>query len=163
MNSFFGKVLSKEQLVNEVSSLKNNSKKIVFTNGCFDILHPGHVSYLAEARSLGDVLVVGLDTDESVKKLKGESRPIQNQDARAKILTALRSVDYVCFFGDGNPEPIIEAITPDVLVKGGDWKPEQIRGSKFVIANGGEVKSLKFIQGNSTTNIVDKIKLSPPS
>jgi len=158
MNSFFGKVLSKEQLVNDISSLKKKSKKIVFTNGCFDILHPGHVSYLAEARSLGDILVVGLDTDESVRKLKGESRPIQNQEARAKVLTSLRSVDYVCFFGEGNPEPLIEAIVPDVLVKGGDWQPEQIRGSKFVRASGGEVKSLKFVEGNSTTNIVGKIK-----
>ena len=157
MDSFFGQVVSKEQLVEETTSLKSKSKKIVFTNGCFDILHPGHVSYLAEARSLGDVLVVGLDTDASVKKLKGESRPIQDQDSRAKILTSLRSVDYVCFFEDGNPEPLIEAIAPDVLVKGGDWQVDQIRGSKFIIANGGEVKSLKFIEGNSTTSIVEKI------
>ncbi len=158
MSNFFGNLVSKEQLVAEVSSLKNKSKKIVFTNGCFDILHPGHVTYLAEARSLGDALVVGLDTDASVKKLKGESRPIQDQNARAKILTSLRSVDYVCFFEDGNPEPLIEAITPDVLVKGGDWAIEQIRGAKHVIASGGKVKSLKFIEGNSTTSIVDKIK-----
>ena len=157
MSIFFGKVLSKEQLVNDISSLKKKSKKIVFTNGCFDILHPGHVSYLAEARSLGDILVVGLDTDESVRKLKGESRPIQNQEARAKVLTSLRSVDYVCFFGEGNPEPLIEAIAPDVLVKGGDWQSDQIVGSQIVLGDGGMVKSLAFVDGYSTTSLIEKI------
>ena len=147
MSASFADVLSLQDLKNKTLSLKQSGQKIVFTNGCFDILHPGHVSYLAEAKSLGDILVVGLDTDSSVKKLKGDSRPIQNQEARAKVLSSLRSVDYICFFDDGNPEPLIEAVVPDILVKGGDWKPEQIRGSKFVLAQGGEVKSLKFIAG----------------
>ena len=157
MSDSFAEILSLQDLKTKTLSLKQSGKKIVFTNGCFDILHPGHVSYLAEAKSLGDILVVGLDTDSSVKKLKGESRPIQNQDARAKVLSALRSVDYICFFEDGNPEPLIESVVPDVLVKGGDWKPEQIRGSKFVLAGGGEVKSLKFIEGFSSTSILSKI------
>lgn len=158
MKSLFASIHNINDLILSINELKSQNKKIVFTNGCFDILHPGHVSYLAEARSLGDVLVIGLDTDDSVKKLKGETRPIQNEQSRAKVLSALRSVDYICFFENGNPEPLIEAIAPDVLVKGGDWSVEQIRGSKFVLNMGGEVKSLKFIDGNSTTNIVEKIK-----
>ena len=157
MSASFADVLSLQDLKTKILSLKQSGQKIVFTNGCFDILHPGHVSYLAEAKSLGDILVVGLDTDSSVKKLKGDSRPIQNQEARAKVLSSLRSVDYICFFDDGNPEPLIEAVVPDILVKGGDWKPEQIRGSKFVLAQGGEVKSLKFIAGFSSTSILSKI------
>ncbi len=156
MKDFFASIKNKTELVSSVRELKSQGQKIVFTNGCFDLLHPGHVTYLAEARSLGDILVVGLDTDQSVKKLKGESRPIQDQDSRAKVLSSLRSVDFICFFEDGNPEPLIEAIVPDILVKGGDWRPEQIRGSAFVLSNGGQVKSLKFVEGHSTTHLIEK-------
>ena len=126
--------------------------------GCFDILHVGHVRYLQEAHLLGDLLVVGLDTDESVRGLKGPGRPIQNENDRAEILSALSCVDFVTHFGNGDPLPLIEAIRPDVLVKGGDWPVEKIVGSKFVLENGGEVIPLQFVDGRSTTNIVDKIK-----
>ena len=156
MESMFSELLDPEELRQALD--KYNSKKIVFTNGCFDLLHPGHVTYLAQARSLGDLLVVGLDTDASVRSLKGDSRPILPESARAKNLTALRSVDYVCFFSNGDPEPLIKIVKPDVLVKGGDWSPEQIRGSEFVLSYGGEVKSLSFIEGFSTTSIVEKIQ-----
>lgn len=150
--------LTPDQLVGELEVWRN--KKIVFTNGCFDILHVGHVRYLQEARACGDVLVVGLDTDESVRGLKGPERPIQSQEERAEILLALSCVDYVCFFGGGNPQLLIELVKPHVLVKGGDWPTEKIVGSTFVLKNGGEVRSLQFISGCSTTNLIEKIKLS---
>ena len=130
----------------------------VFTNGCFDLLHVGHVRYLQEAKAQGDVLVLGLNSDRSVKELKGPTRPIQKQEDRAEILAALESVDFVCVFDESTPIKLIEAITPDVLVKGGDWKAEQIVGSEHVLKNGGEVKSLIFIDGKSTTKIVEKMQ-----
>ena len=148
--------LTQDQLVSELRAWRN--KKIVFTNGCFDILHVGHIRYLQEARSCGDILVVGLDTDESVRTLKGPGRPIQNQEERAEILLALSCVDYVCFFGGGNPLPLIESVKPDVLVKGGDWAIDQIVGSDFILKSGGEVKSLQFVSDRSTTDLVEKIK-----
>ena len=151
-----GQVLSEQQLSQSLNGLRDQSK-IVFTNGCFDILHIGHIKYLQEARSLGDVLVVGMDTDASVKGLKGPSRPIQSQADRSEILAALSCVDFVCLFENGDPRPLIKLVKPDVLVKGGDWRPEQILGSEFVLSYGGQVKSLKFIQGRSTTNIVNKM------
>lgn len=142
-----------------LSKLKTSciNKKIVFTNGCFDILHVGHVRYLKEAKSLGDVLVVGLDTDEGVRQIKGSVRPIQNQKDRAEILLALSSVDYVCYFAQANPIPLIEALRPDVLVKGGDWPIKKILGSELVRSYGGEVKSLSFTEGKSTTQIIEKM------
>ncbi len=160
---FFGEVLQKEALVQQVSLLKKQNKKIVFTNGCFDILHPGHTSYLAEARSLGDILVVGMDSDQSVHQLKGPERPIQNEKARSKTLSALRSVDFICIYDNGDPEPLIRAVQPDILVKGGDWAISQIKGADFVQSYGGEVRSLQFISGHSTTDIVQKILRSPSS
>ena len=143
-----------ESLVKELEPWRQ--QKIVFTNGCFDLLHIGHVRCLQEAKALGDCLVVGLDTDESVKLLKGPSRPLQPQDNRAEILLALSCVDYVCLFGEGNPLPLIQAVKPDILVKGGDWPLEKIVGADFVLNNGGEVKSLSFVSGHSTTKIVEK-------
>ena len=134
-------------------------ERIVFTNGCFDLLHVGHVTYLEEAKKLGDRLVVALNSDESVKKLKGTNRPIVNQHDRLKVMAALASVDFVTVFEDDTPYELIKLIMPDVLVKGGDWSVEQIVGSDLVLANGGEVKSLKFIEGSSTTNIEQKIIL----
>ncbi len=132
-------------------------KKIVFTNGCFDILHSGHVSYLNEAKSLGDVLIVGLNSDLSVKRLKGESRPINSEQDRKFVLENLKAVDYVIIFEDDTPLRLIKGITPQILVKGGDWTPDQIVGSEFVLENGGEVLSLSFKKGYSTTKIIEKI------
>ena len=137
---------------------ENPGKKIVFTNGCFDILHKGHVSYLAEAKKLGDLLVVGLNSDASVKRLKGPERPINNETDRQYVLSQLKSVDFVEIFHEDTPLNLILEVKPKVLVKGGDWKIDQIVGGKEVIASGGEVFSLKFIHGYSTTSIIEKIQ-----
>ena len=139
--------------------LKNNKdRKIVFTNGCFDIVHRGHISYLNEARALGDLLVIGLNSDASVRGLKGPERPINNEQDRKFLLENLKAVDFVEIFNEETPLDLIKTILPSVLVKGGDWKIEQIVGSKEVIDNGGEVLSLNFIDGFSSTNIIEKIK-----
>lgn len=143
-------------LLKSLETSRRSGKKIVFTNGCFDLLHVGHVRYLQEAQKQGDVLIVGVNSDASVKRLKGPTRPIQNESDRAEILLGLKSVDTVVVFTDDTPEAIIKAIKPDVLVKGGDWKIEQIVGADFVIANGGQVKSLTFIDGKSTTKLIEK-------
>jgi len=132
-------------------------KKIVFTNGCFDILHRGHVSYLNSARALGDYLIIGLNSDTSVKRLKGDSRPINDEGDRKFILENLRAVDFVEIFEEETPLELIEQVCPDVLVKGGDWNAEQIVGSDFVLAQGGEVRSLDFVDGKSTTGTIEKI------
>ncbi len=139
-----------------------NGKKLVFTNGCFDILHVGHVRYLQEARSCGDLLVVALNSDRSVRELKGPTRPLQTEQDRAEILAALASVDYTFIFDESTPLKAIEALNPDVLVKGGDWAIDEIVGSDFVLQQGGEVKSLQFVDGRSTTRVVEKMQ-DPPS
>lgn len=133
---------------------KNEGKKIVFTNGCFDILHLGHVEYLNEAKSLGDVLIIGVNSDASVKVLKGEDRPINNEHDRQAMLLNLKAVDCVQVFNEQTPLEIIKLIKPSVLVKGGDWKIDQIIGSDFVLAEGGVVKSLLFKNGYSTSNLI---------
>ena len=132
-------------------------KTVVFTNGCFDILHVGHVRYLKDAKNLGDILVVGLNSDASVKRLKGEERPVQTEGDRAEVLAALDVVDYVCLFEEDTPLELIRKVCPDKLVKGGDWTPDKIVGSEFVLKRGGEVLSLPFHKGRSTTSIVNKI------
>ncbi|MFL5783089.1 MAG: D-glycero-beta-D-manno-heptose 1-phosphate adenylyltransferase [Bacteriovoracaceae bacterium] len=137
---------------------KNKGKKIVFTNGCFDILHRGHVTYLAEAKKLGDLLVIGLNSDASVKRLKGPERPINNEKDRQYVLSQLKSVDFVEIFTEDTPLNLILTVKPGVLVKGGDWKIEQIVGGKEVQANGGQVFSLNFVDGYSTTNLIEKIQ-----
>lgn len=137
---------------------KNKDKKIVFTNGCFDILHLGHVEYLNEAKAQGDVLIIGLNSDASVKKLKGENRPINNEHDRAKMLLNLKAVDCVQVFTEETPLEIIKLIKPNILVKGGDWKIDQIVGSDFVLQNGGVVKSLMFKDGYSTTNLIKSVQ-----
>ncbi len=142
----------------EIPVIKALEQSIVFTNGCFDIIHAGHVQYLEQAKQLGDILVVGLNSDESVKRLKGSSRPINSEGNRALVLAALQSVDYVIIFEEDTPYELIEAIQPDVLVKGGDWKEADIVGSDIVKAKGGKVISLPFREGLSTTNIIDKLK-----
>jgi rfaE bifunctional protein nucleotidyltransferase chain/domain len=137
---------------------KNKGRKIVFTNGCFDIIHKGHVTYLAEAKKLGDLLVVGLNSDASVKRLKGPDRPINNELDRQFVMSQLRPVDFVEIFTEDTPLNLILKINPNVLVKGGDWKIDQIVGAKEVITAGGEVFSLNFVDGYSTTSIIHKIQ-----
>lgn len=134
----------------------NQGKKIVFTNGCFDILHRGHVTYLSEARKLGDLLVVGVNSDASVKRLKGPSRPINSEADRAFVLLGLKSVDAVEIFTEDTPLELIKLIRPHVLVKGGDWKIEQIVGGTEVLSWGGKVLSLNFVNGFSTTSIIER-------
>lgn len=147
-------------LSSEQSRSLKQQNKVVFTNGCFDILHAGHVSYLNEAKAQGSFLVVGLNSDDSVKRLKGPERPINDESNRKFILENLKAVDMVVIFNEDTPYDLIKEVMPDVLVKGGDWKPEQIVGSDIVLSNGGEVKSLLFIDGLSTTNIIEKVKSS---
>jgi len=138
---------------------KNKNSKIVFTNGCFDILHRGHVTYLNEAKKLGDILIIGLNSDSSVQKLKGPTRPVNKEIDRAFVLSQLKSVDFVEIFDEDTPLNLIKKIMPKILVKGGDWKPDQIVGSKEVLHNGGDVYSLQFIDGYSTTSIINKIQI----
>ena len=152
------RVLSGDLLNQVITRYHQENKKIVFTNGCFDLLHIGHVRYLEEAKKLGDILVVGINTDASVQKLKGPTRPIQNENDRSEILAALKAVDHTVLFGDETPLNLIQQIKPHVLVKGGDWKIEQIVGSEFVLSHGGQVKSLQFVDGRSTTRIIEKSK-----
>lgn len=137
---------------------KRSQAKVVFTNGCFDILHVGHVRYLQEAKSLGEVLVIGLNSDSSVRSLKGSERPIQKESDRAEILAALACVDYVGIFSEDTADRIIRSVRPNIYVKGGDWSIEQIKEAPTVMELGGVVKSLPFHQGRSTTNIVEKMR-----
>jgi len=150
-----GQVCARNAVEATLSPLRQG-KKIVFTNGCFDLLHIGHVRYLQEARKLGDFLIVGINSDASVKRLKGPTRPIQSENDRAEILAALGCVDMTVLFEEDTPENLIRQIRPDLLVKGGDWKIDQIAGGGFVQSYGGQVMSLQFIEGKSTTNIIKK-------
>lgn len=152
------KVLDKKNLATALNHYRHRHKKIVFTNGCFDLLHVGHIRYLEQAAALGDVLIVGVNSDTSVKKLKGPTRPIQNENDRAEILATLKPVTHTIIFNEETPYNLISEVLPQVLVKGGDWVPEQIVGSDVVLAHGGQVKSLLFIDGKSTTNIIEKSK-----
>ena len=132
--------------------------RTVFTNGCFDILHSGHVQYLNEARALGDKLIIGLNSDASVRRLKGAQRPVNREEDRKFVLENLKSVDEVIIFNEDTPLSLIEKVVPDVLVKGGDWKVEDIVGHELVLSNGGVVQSLSFKSGYSTTTVLEKIK-----
>jgi len=140
-----------------IHTLKKNGKRIVFTNGCFDILHVGHVRYLEQAKSLGDVLVVGINSDRSVRGLKGPRRPILPVEERGEILSGLGCTDYVTVFDEPTPFELVSLLQPDVLVKGGDWTPEQVVGREVVEGSGGRVVILPFVEGSSTTNIIDVI------
>ena len=137
--------------------LKTENKKVVFTNGVFDLIHSGHVDYLLKAKALGDVLIVGLNSDKSVKKIKGDKRPILKQEERSFILANLKPVDYVILFDEDTPENLIKELVPDILVKGGDWTVDKIVGNDIVIKNGGEVKSIEFVNPQSTSKIIDII------
>lgn len=145
-------------LAKTLAAARKKRKRVVFTNGCFDLLHKGHVSYLEKARKLGDILVVALDTDESVRALKGKGRPINSLADRMEVIAALESVDYVTWFEDSDPQPVIRKLHPAILVKGGDWKPAQILGSKDVLGWGGKVKSLPYVEGRSTTRMIEKAR-----
>ncbi|WP_291515583.1 D-glycero-beta-D-manno-heptose 1-phosphate adenylyltransferase [Bdellovibrio sp. ArHS] len=151
-----GQVRKFDDIENSLAPLRSQGKKIVFTNGCFDLLHVGHVRYLQEARALGDVLVVGVNSDASVKKLKGPTRPVQVENDRAEILAALAAVDFTVIFTEETPENLIHKVRPDILVKGGDWKIESIVGAPFVMSYGGKVMSLQFVDGKSTTKLIEK-------
>ena len=139
------------------SALKADNKKVVFTNGCFDLIHAGHIDYLNKAKALGDILIVGLNTDNSVKRIKGDKRPIINEDERAEIISNLKPVDYVIFFDEETPSELINELVPDILIKGADWKTDEIVGGETVLANGGEVKTIKFVNDQSTSKIIDLI------
>lgn len=152
------KIKTIDILENELQ--KYTDSKIIFTNGCFDILHLGHIEYLAKSKDLGDLLIVGLNSDKSVKKLKGEKRPINNQDMRSIILASLSFVDIVIIFDEDTPEKLIHMIKPDVLVKGGDYNIESVVGSKFVKSYGGDIKIINFVNGYSTSAIINKMNHS---
>ena len=143
---------------NTLSLWRFKDDKIVFTNGCFDILHKGHIEYLAKAASLGTKLVIGLNTDASVKRLKGDSRPVNDENARALLLASLVFVDKVILFDTDTPRDLIDFVQPDVLIKGGDYKPEEIVGYDIVKAKGGEIVTLDFVEGYSTTSLIEKMK-----
>lgn len=149
--------VSREEIISIRKKLKEENKKVVFTNGVFDILHPGHVDYLNKAKALGDILIVGLNSDASVKRIKGEKRPIFNQEERGNLLASLKPVDYVSIFEEDTPFNIISDIIPDILVKGGDWSIDNIVGRDIVEANGGLVTNIKFITSQSTSNIINII------
>jgi D-beta-D-heptose 7-phosphate kinase/D-beta-D-heptose 1-phosphate adenosyltransferase len=146
-----------EELLPIVEKLKKEKKRIVFTNGCFDILHPGHIRLLRQAKSFADILIIGLNSDSSVKKIKGASRPIIKQQERAEVLAALEMVDYIVIFHEADPAKLISAILPDVLVKGGDWAKEDIIGHQTVEENGGEVHPLPYYGEYSTSHIINII------
>jgi rfaE bifunctional protein nucleotidyltransferase chain/domain len=151
-------MLISRALAEQVSAeLRANNKRIVFTNGCFDILHLGHTTYLEAARNLGDVMIVGINSDASVKRLKGASRPINTEFDRASVLSALRSVDFTCIFDEDTPLELIRAVQPDVLVKGGDYTVETIVGADIVAAKGGRVVVIPLVEGKSTTRIIERV------
>ncbi len=153
------KILSWEKLANEVLQWRFKNNNIVFTNGVFDLLHRGHVTYLSQAADLGDILILGINSDYSVKKLnKGANRPIQDEQTRALIAASLHVVSAVTIFDQETPDELIKMVKPDVLVKGGDWKPEQIAGYDTVIASGGKVLTIDFVPGYSTTGLEKKIR-----
>jgi rfaE bifunctional protein nucleotidyltransferase chain/domain len=155
------KLLQIDALTFERERMRREGKRVVFTNGCFDLLHSGHVRYLTEARGLGDALIVGLNSDRSVRALKGEGRPILNESERAEVLAALEAVDFVVVFDEDTPQELIARLLPDVLVKGGDWPLDQIVGREDVEATGGKVMSLPYVQNASTTDLIDRIQKIP--
>jgi len=151
------KIKNEKELASIVSELRAKGKQVVFTNGCFDLIHPGHTTYLETAREKGDYLVVAINSDRSVREIKGDKRPILTQDERADVVSALSSVDFVIIFDELDPERLIASIVPNVLVKGADWPMESIIGRETVTRNGGHVFRIPLVPNSSTTNIVEKI------
>lgn len=158
MSGTAGKILTREKAREIVAGWQEAGEKIVFTNGCFDIVHLGHIDYLEKARALGDKLVLGLNTDTSVSRLKGPLRPVVDEQARARLMAALSFVDAVILFDEPTPLQLIETLGPDILVKGDDYTPETIVGADFVISRGGEVKTIPLVKGYSTSSIIEKIR-----
>ena len=152
------KIKSQPQLELILSRLRVEGKKVVFTNGCFDILHPGHIRYLEKARAQGDLLVVAINSDDSVRRIKGRDRPILGAEERCEMVSALGCVDFVTTFSEETPQTIIEKLVPDILVKGGDWPKDKIVGSEVVEAHGGKVSSIGFEKGFSTSRIIERIR-----
>lgn len=150
-------VVSLNELKSIREALKAENKKVVFTNGCFDLIHGGHVDYLSKSKALGDLLIVGLNTDDSVRRIKGNKRPVLKQDERAFILANLKPVDYVVFFEEDTPEKLIGELIPDILVKGEDWDIDQIVGKDIVERKGGEVRTIEFVNDQSTSRIIELI------
>jgi len=153
-----GKVVSQDELILHVERARRNKRRVVFTNGCFDLLHPGHIRCLEQARALGDLLIVAINSDASVRRMKGPGRPVMPEAERAEVLAALAGVDYVTVFEEDTPQNIIARLLPDVLVKGGDWGPDQIVGRAEVEAAGGRVVSIPLEPGYSTTALLEKIR-----
>ncbi len=153
------KIHTHQSVTEQVEKWQSEGKKIVFTNGCFDIVHLGHIDYLEKARNLGDKLVLGLNTDASVKRLKGETRPVVNQYARSRMMAAFEFVDAVVLFDEPTPLELIEIVKPDILVKGDDYSLETIVGADFVLSKGGEVKTIALVKGYSTSLLIEKIRL----
>jgi len=152
------RIIESKNIKKEISELKKESKKIVFTNGCFDIIHAGHISYLNEAKALGDILIVGLNSDESVRRLKGADRPVVNERDRAYVLANLKPVDYVVMFDEDTPYELIKKIKPDILVKGADYAGKNVAGRDIVESSGGKTVLINFIEGKSTSEIIKKIQ-----
>jgi D-beta-D-heptose 7-phosphate kinase/D-beta-D-heptose 1-phosphate adenosyltransferase len=157
-NKVVTKIFTRENILFKISQWRLLNKKIAFTNGVFDILHQGHIASLTEAASYGDILIVGVNSDASVKRLKGETRPVNDENSRMLLLSSLLMTDAVILFEEDTPLELIKLIMPDVIVKGGDYTVEQIAGAKEVLANGGEVKIVPIIEGFSTTGIIEKMK-----
>lgn len=153
-----GKVFARKDLKPKIDAAKKAGKKVIFTNGCFDIIHAGHTHYLAEARALGDLLIVAVNSDVSVREIKGEKRPLVPEDERADVIAALGCVDFVVIFEEADPQALIDLLRPDVLVKGGDWREEDVVGRESVASWGGKVIIIPHKKGLSTTNIVERIK-----
>jgi rfaE bifunctional protein nucleotidyltransferase chain/domain len=157
-NQLKEKLVSQDQALKELKAWREKNKKIVFTNGCFDIIHPGHIDYLSQARDLGDILVLGLNTDQSVRRLnKGSNRPINDERTRAYVLAGLASVDLIVFFDEETPYNLIKLLQPNVLVKGNDYEVEKIIGFDILKENGGEVITIPFLEGYSTSSLIKKI------
>jgi len=156
--TLLGKIRDQDAIGSQVRSWQNEGKKVVFTNGVFDLLHIGHITYLAKAAELGDKLIIGLNSDNSVKRIKGEDRPVNDQNSRAALLAALFFVDAITLFEEDTPFNLITGLLPDILVKGADYSVEQIVGAKEVLANGGAVKTISFVEGYSSTSIINKIR-----
>ncbi|MDM8518183.1 D-glycero-beta-D-manno-heptose 1-phosphate adenylyltransferase [Desulfobacterales bacterium HSG16] len=151
------RLYSPDELKDKLEPIKASGRKIVFTNGCFDILHAGHVRYLTKAREAGDVLVIGLNSDKSVRAIKGDTRPVVDHNHRAEVLAGLRCVDYICIFDEPDPSKLIRIIKPDVLVKGADWSEDEIIGGDFVKEQGGIVRRISLVNGISTSEIIRRI------
>lgn len=151
-------IIDRQKLLSLIQKLKTEGKRIVFTNGCFDILHSGHIDYLKKTKELGDILIIGINSDESVKKIKQQNRPINKLLDRMIVLDSIKYVDYVVPFNEETPENLIKIIKPDVLTKGGDWNEKDVIGSNFVKSYGGKTVIIPYIKGKSTTNTIKKIR-----